>query len=45
MRLLKLLVVLILIALAALVAYAYLGEMSAPQHETRVPINIEGTGE
>lgn len=45
MRLLKLLVVLILIAVIALVAYAYLGDMDAPQHETRIPISIEGTGE
>jgi len=44
MRLLKFLVVLILAALVALVAYAYLGDMAAPQQEMRVPVNTEGAG-
>lgn len=42
MRLLKILVVLILAALVALVGYAYLGDMRAPQQEIRTPI---GTGD
>lgn len=43
MRLLKFIVMLILAALIALVAYAYLGDMTAPQGEKRIPISIESS--
>lgn len=44
MRLLKFLVILVLAAVIALVAFAYLGDMTAPQQEIRVPISTEGAG-
>lgn len=44
MRLLKILIVVILVAFAALAVYAYLGDMDAPQKEVQIPITTEAGG-
>lgn len=45
MRLLKLVAVLIVAAVAGLVGYAYLGDMAPQRSETRAPVTLEGVGD
>ncbi len=42
-RILKAIVILAVLAMAGLAGYAYLGDMSAPPQETRLPVNIDAT--
>lgn len=42
MRIVKLLAALVLLAGAGLVAFAYLGDLSPPQTEARIPIVLDG---
>jgi hypothetical protein len=42
-RTLKILLVLILLVAAGLVAFAYLGDLSPDQSETRIPVELDGS--
>jgi len=43
MRIVKFLATLVLLAAVGLVGFAYLGDLSPRQTETRVPVTLDGT--
>lgn len=42
MRLVKIISVLLLLAILGLVGFAYLGDLSPAQEETRIPVDMNG---